>query len=102
MKRHIIISFILLSIFNLSLFAKTEVLQNHDVHNSSCSFHEHQHTHNTLKHTHNHSHKISLVDFYLSDIINIGLSFYPQKDNYEFMQGHFYSITQGIFRPPII
>ncbi|WP_373034589.1 hypothetical protein [Sulfurimonas sp.] len=102
MKRHIIISFVILSIFNLNLFAAVERLHKHDIHGSSCSFHEHQHTHNTLKHTHNHSHKINLVDFYISDIIEIKLSSYLQKNNYEFTQEHFYSISPGIFRPPII
>lgn len=102
MKRYIIIGFIILSIFNLNLLATTEVFQKHDLHSASCSFHEHQHTHNTLKHTHNHSHKINLVDFYISDIIEIRIFSYAQKNNYDVIQEHFDSISQGIFRPPII
>lgn len=102
MKRHIIIGFIILSIFSLSLFATTEVLQKHDLHNISCSVHKHQHIHNTVQHTHIHSHKINLVDFYITENLLIKLSSNKQKDNFDYTQQYSHSIPNNLFRPPTI
>lgn len=102
MKRHMIIGFIILSIFGANLFATTDIFSKHDSHNKLCSLHEHQHTHNTLKHTHSHNHKVNFVDFYITDNIQIGLVSYTQKDNFSFAQQYFYTTSQKLFRPPIV
>ncbi|MDO9266416.1 MAG: hypothetical protein Q7U00_04950 [Sulfurimonas sp.] len=101
MKRHIIISLIILSIFGVSLFAATDVFLKDDSHNNFCSVHEHQHTHNTLEHTHSHNHKVNLVDFYMADSIQIDASSCMQENNFDFIEQYNYSISKELFRPPI-
>lgn len=102
MKRHMIISFIILSIFGANLFATTDVFLKGDSHDNSCSLHEHQHTHNTLKHTHSHNHKVNHVDFYMADSIQIEAFSYIQEDDFYFTKQYNYSISKELFRPPIV
>lgn len=102
MKRHIIIGFIILSIFGVSLFATTDVFSKHDFHNKLCSLHEHRHTHNTLEHTHSHNHKVNLVDFYIAESIQMEAFSYMQENNFDFIEQYNYSISKELFRPPIV
>lgn len=102
MKRHMIISFIILSIFGVSLFATTDVFLKDDFHNKLCSVHEHQHAHNALKHTHSHNHKVNYVDFYMADSIQIDASSCMQENNFEPVLLYCSFISKELFRPPII
>ncbi len=95
-----IINFIILSIFGISLFAATDVFFKHDFHNSSCSVHKHQHVHNTLEHTHNH--KVNHVDFYIAESIQMEPSSYIQENNFDFIELYHSFISKELFRPPIV
>lgn len=102
MKRQMIISLIILSIFGANLFAKTNVFNKDDLHNNFCSLHEHQHAHNALEHTHGHNHKVNSVDFYIAHSIQIELPFYTKEDDFYFTKQYNYSISKELFRPPIV
>jgi len=102
MKRHIIIGFIIFSIFGISLFATTDVFIKDDFHNNFCSVHEHQHAHNALEHTHSHNHKVNPVDFYITQSIQVEPFSYIQENNFDFIKQYNYSISKELFRPPIV
>ncbi len=101
-KRYAIVIFIALSIFSANFFTMSDAFSKHDFHDNFYSLHEHQHTHNAVKHTHNHSHKVSFIDFYIAESIQIKLSSCAQENNFDFAKLHHSFISKELFRPPIV
>lgn len=101
MKRYAIVIFIALSIFSANLFMMSDIFSKHDFHDNFYSLHEHQHSHSAVKHTHSHSHKVSYVDFYIAEGIQIKLSSCVQENNFDFAKLHHSFISKELFRPPI-
>lgn len=102
MKRHMIMSLIILSIFGANIFATTDIFLKHDFNNKLYSLHEHQHVHNILKHTHSHNHKVNYVDFYIAESIQLEIFSYLQESNFDSIGLYRYFISEELFRPPIV
>jgi hypothetical protein len=101
-KRYTIVILVILSIFCANLFAVTDVFLKGGSHNNFCSLHKHEHTHNTLEHTHSHNHKVSIIDFYITESIQIEPFSYIEENNFDFIEQYKYNISQELFRPPIV
>ena len=101
-KRYAIVIFIALSIFSANFFAMSDAFSKHDFNHNLYSLHEHQHTHSAVKHTHSHSHKVSYVDFYIAEGIQIKFSSCVQENNFDFAKLHHSFISKELFRPPIV
>lgn len=105
MQRRMIITFIVLNILNLHLFAFSGFAQ--PLQNSSEELyavehtHEHHHLDHTAEHKHGHSHKINLVDFFAVDITDVIVTFYKGEKYFVVKQCYFDPLSNTLFRPPI-
>jgi hypothetical protein len=104
MKRHFIVSLIVLSISAVNLFSLNSFIQQQKSHQHKfCPIlaHIHHHLHHGVEHTHGHSHKVNLVDFYSEQADNIDKTIYVNNEYYEYHASYKKIIPAGLFRPPI-